>query len=219
MFYGSHSQHLSLGAAPSIGALMGTAGSSAVVERLNRSIGSVDSVYSTDREDPFRSHYKFFMKNVVEKVVDANEIIMDTIGTAGSREAYPWVEHYDDLRSLPATMHMPMITYEPVRQLLKEGKINGFDYKAENLPDDDVYDRLIHNGEIEFDGENYNKHCFVDDEGVPHYVQEFRGDDPTLTDRELGCIRQLRMVIDDAIANGNDPTEYGEEIGCLEPVD
>ena len=93
---------------------------------------------------------------------------------------------------------MAILMYEPVRMAFQEGRVEGFGYNPESLPEEDVYGRMIENFTCR------DVAAASDEEGYYPISATLYSDDPDLTDDELFAIRSTRRFIRDKILKGTD---------------
>lgn len=131
-----------LDAIPSLGDLVGVRGDRALIEDINRATGA-SSYFGSDR-DRFRDNHRTFLTKFVEPIRRANLSIRNIVNKVTEQDEYRRIESEDDLRKIPPCMMIPMLTYDPMYSLLRQGRIDGWGFVAENLDEEKVrYDRLI----------------------------------------------------------------------------
>lgn len=191
---------------PSLGAMLGSVHSNDVLDRLNMASGG--GVIFGQPGDPLRERYQNLRAQLANSLMLADRIVERTRQVIFEPERMVPITCVDDLYNVPQVMQLPILMYEPVRTLLEEGRISGYDIDPKNLPDEDVYGRLINNGKVELgqdkDGE---------------FVWLWRTDDPVLTDADLEAIEATRGWIDSWLLNEmkpggdyRDPTDPSNKI-------
>lgn len=131
-----------LDAVPSLGDLVGVRGDRALIEDINRATGA-SSYFGSDR-DRFRDNHRTFLTKFIEPIRRANLSIRNIVSKVTEQDEYRRIESEDDLRKIPPCMMIPMLTYDPMYSLLRQGRISGWGFVAENLDEEKTrYDRLI----------------------------------------------------------------------------
>ena len=169
---------------PSIGSMLGTGHSQAVLERLQAQSGG--QVIFGQEGDPVAERYRNMLSLINTKFKEADDAMTRVYDTVFNPNSYTPVQCLDDLYTVSPSMQTAIVTYEPVRRLLCEGKIYGYGINPENLPEEDVYGRLIDNG------------CATPES--KELTWKWETTDPKLTDEELHNIKETRAWIDDFLA-------------------
>lgn len=195
---------LTLNAVPNIGDLFGSSGSDALLRQINNEMqGSNFFGGTTDYLAKARS---MFVENIIQPIRDIGNTLRNIINITEYDDRVIAITEEEMLKCIPTSMHMPILTYAPMKKLFDEGRIFGFGY--EYVPEEDVYGRLISNGTVEHVLDN------ISDEGEIIFNYEFRGDDPELSFDELQSIRETREFIDWILENTDyDPTDYDNRRG------
>ena len=191
---------------PSMGALLGSVGSSRLLDDINNSFSGT-SFFGTIR-DAYRDIRGKFIQNVIAPIQAADRMIMQTITTMVNPDVIRPITNEDQLQAVPPCMHAAILMHAPIRRLLEQGRISGWGYEADALPDEDVYGRLINNGYVP------DALAAADDEGVVICESTWYSDDPDLSDDELTSIQKTRDFIDMFMAQSRkDPTDLSSERG------
>lgn len=174
-------------APPIPGLFMGTGVSSDVIASVNRSIGASD--YFGSALDPYRDSYNAYVSRYVRPVIEAQQEIKREHGKAFKMDAIYALTSREDLMHTPPSMELPILMHPEVRWLLEKGRIEGYGYTPDDLPEEDCYGRLINNG---------RRTTWA---GGDAYEDVFRvtrcSTDPQLTAQELDDIERTRNFIDD----------------------
>ena len=176
--------HIQAASLPSPGALLGTQTSPSVMDQIN--IGLHGSTVLQAVSDAYKSTHNYFIENVIKPMRTVGDAIANKIVTVMKPDVIRPIVTEEDLKYIPASMHLPIIMYQPVRELLEQGRISGFGYNPDHLPKEDVYDRLINNGTV------HDVSAVIDDEGRIPFEWEFKSTDPILSDDELNHIEATR---------------------------
>lgn len=170
-----------LGMMPSIGSMLGTGHSQAVLERLQAQSGG--QVIFGLEGDPFADRYNAMCRLINEQLSSANKIINDVRRTVMYPDTYYPVQSIDDLYEVNPCMQEVIISYQPIRDLLTDNRISGYEINPANLPSEDVYGRLINNGK-------------TDSVSKKELEWLWKTDDPKLSEQDLEAIEQTRGWID-----------------------
>lgn len=177
---------------PSLGAMLGNVHSNDVLDRLNMASGG--GVIFGQPGDPWRERYKHLKEQLSSNLALADKIVERTRVLITEPQKLVPITSEEALYEVPQSMQLPILMYEPVRQLLEEGRISGYDIDPANLPDEDVYGRLVNNGKVELTQDEINE-----------FTWEWRTDDPELTEEDLEAIEQTRGWIDSWLLNEMQP--------------
>ena len=190
---------------PSLGAMLGNVHSNDVLDRLNMASGG--GVIFGQPGDPFKDRYAYLREQLGTSLSLADKIIERTRQAILEPERLTPITSVEAMYDVPKSMQLPILMYEPIRTLLQDGRISGYDVDPNNLPDEDVYGRLINNGRVEINS------------GVDEMVWEWKTDDPNLTEEDLSAIEQTRGWIDTWLLNEmkpggeyRDPTDPSNKI-------
>lgn len=187
-----------VGAVPTLGAIAGTIGTNELLDRINKDL---NSGFFSSIDDIFAKGREMFINNRIIPIRQIGNTIKNAIGIGNNNDVMIPITSEDRLKSIPTCMHLPILTYKPIRKLFNEGRIFGFGY--EYIPEEDVYGRLIDNGKIDDLAEA------MDDDGYVKFSWEFYGDDPELTYEQQEIIEESRAYIDKVLKETDfDPTDY-----------
>lgn len=202
-----------LSATPSLGAFIGGSRSQDVIDSLNSRWGGGSGVIFGQAGDPYAEKYSNLMTNVISQLNISDQIIQDGIREISTTNTIQAITSEEALANCPVGMQLPILMYEPVRELFEQDRIYGFGFDKEYLPKEDVFGRLISNGKAELTGQLEGEK--VQDE----FVWEWKSDDPDLDDDELDAIAETREWIDkwlfEQMAVGGDykdPTDLAQTI-------
>lgn len=191
---------------PTLGALLGTSGSDAIIDNVNRVSGS--TTFFGSMYDRYASIRNKFIENIVVPIKAAETALYKTVDAMVNIDHIKPLTTMDAFKSVTPAMHLPILMYEPVRTLFDQGRVSGFGFDPEFLPEEDVFGRLIDNGT------SYDVLADLDDEGAVTLESTYWSDDPEMTDQELDAIEDTRRFIDKILADTNyDPTDITLERG------
>lgn len=199
-----------LNATPSIGSILGSQGSRHFLDSINEELSAGSSgVYFGSAADRYKDHYQSFVDKVVTPIIKTAKTIKNTLKHVVEKDKIISINNIETLEAgIPVTMELPIIMYEPIKNLLKEESIYGFGYEYENIKDtEDVYGRLISNGFVQLNGPDADEYI----------VSEWKSTDPVVTFEELDNIEETRMFIDTFLEEheGVDFTSYPDRIGKI----
>jgi len=190
----------------SAGALLGTTGSSDLVSSINASFSN--STFLSGLSESFHDIRNSFMQNVVRPIQIGRQAIASRVNRLLNPDMIRPLIKEEDFQSVPPSMYMPIVLYPPVRRLLEQGRISGFGFDPDHLPEEDVYGRLINNGTV------YDVLGSADKDGNVWLTWEWCSLDPNLSFDELDAIEKTRETIARILSNTMfDPTDYPCERG------
>ncbi len=189
---------------PTLGAMLGTTQSNAVLERLNMASGG--GVIFGQPGDPYADRYAALKEVLINNLNVADKIVQDTRAAVLNTNRMVAIDSIDMMYEPPPCMKLPIVMYEPIRTLLEAGRINGFNIDPRYLPDEDVYGRLVDNGKI-----MVNKDTDITDMTVNWH---WKTTDPTLTDNDISAIETTREWLDNWLYK-----QLGPEGDRIDPTD
>lgn len=191
---------LSVGAV-SAGSLLGTTGTSALLSSINDSLGG--SSFFGSVHDGFRDIRNSFVENIVRPIQQAAVAMQSVVNILMNPDTIRPLVNGEDLRAIPPCMYEPIIMFPPVRLLLNQGRISGFGYDPEKLPEEDTWGRLINNGCV------HDVLANVDADGDVPVDYEWRSTDPNPSFEELDAVELTRSFIFKLLETTTlDPTDY-----------
>ena len=180
----------SLPSIPSMSALLGSKGDTALLQSINKISGSSYFGSNTDRYAP---QYNNFIKKFVDPIRIANNAIQAVASRLNNLDEIRPIQTEEDLRNLPPCMMLPVITDDRVYSLLRQGRIDGWGFSPEYLEDEkEMWDRLIDkNGVIDIGEEDPEG----DDPEI--YVERYEIDlhDPELTHEDRIHLMETREYV------------------------
>ena len=181
------------------GALLGTTGRQDLIDSINARCGG--SSFFGSENDPYRDQYQTFMNAVINPMRQTRDKLLAVSNAIFRTDTYRAIRSLRDLeQGIPPCMQMGIVMYEPVRKMLEEERIDGFGIKPNQLPDEDVYGRLIKNGTFEL------YHGCLDKESQYTYTDEVTSLDPEIPREDLDMLQETREYIDKFMADEN--TKY-----------
>lgn len=191
---------------PSPGALLGTTGTSDLIQSINDSIGNTEWFESA--RNAFSPMHNAFVQNVINPIRQATSALTSTVVSYLNPDTFRPLVQETDLQSIPPCMHIPILMMPAVHQLHTQGRIDGFGYDPDTMPYEDVYGRMLQNGHIE------NVLDTPPDNAAYHPISyTWTTDDPALDPEEVEAIRDTREFIEAYVERtGIDPTAYPNEI-------
>lgn len=172
---------------PSLGSLLGTSASSDVLTYLNRQYGNPNGVIFGQPGDPLADRFNNLMSVVQTRLMDTNRMVQQTVQAVANPTQIIPITSEDQLYHTPVSMQLPILMYEPIRELFMQDRIYGYGFCKENLPQEDVFGRLINNGTV-----TLNSNCYEDGKIPEFMTEEWVSTDPNLTFSELDMIEETR---------------------------
>lgn len=202
---------------PSLGSLLGTSATSDVLGYLNQQYGSQNGVIFGQPGDPLADRFNNLMSLVQTQLADTNLMIQQTTIAVSNPLQIQAITSEEQLYNTPVSMQLPILMYQPIRELFEQDRIYGYGFCKENLPQEDVFGRLIDNGKV-----TLNKNFYADGKIPDYMVEEWVTTDPRLTFDELDAIEETRDWVEkylrDQMREGGemrDPTDPSNKIGQL----
>ena len=190
----------------SAGALLGTTGTSELIASINESL--MGSNFVSNIKDTFHEIRNSFFENVIKPIQKGKNEVIQLANVLMNPDVIRPLIDIIDFKAIPPVMYEPIIMFPPVRTLLEQGRINGFGFDPDFLPQEDVWGRLINNGVCEDVLSN------VDENGEVWLSWEFQSTDPDHTLEELDAIDLTRQAILRILETTDlDPTDISEERG------
>ena len=182
---------------PDLGSLLGTSVSSEVFERIN------SNPHQSFFGDELLAMRQDFYNTHVTPAQQLEHEMARTFQQIGQTDHIRALTTIEDFRTIPRSMEMVILLHEPVRRLFEQGRIEGFGYDPRQLPEEDIYGRLLNNFHVE------NVASVADDDGVFELKATFRSDDPFFDLDELDAMRETRNYVMDKILaeTSRDPTD------------
>lgn len=190
-----------LDSVPSIGSLLGSRGTRELMNTVGKSLGS--SAFFGSSNDRFSKIHNTFIRNYVEPIRRAHAQMVSLSSKLIDQDYIRILNTEKDLETCPPCMMIPILTYEPVWTLLRQGRICGYGYTSDELVDEkEVYDRLIDtNGVVDWsEGPNSDGEYWA-------YETIDWLKDPELTFEERIMIQETREYIEKFLKDTDlDPT-------------
>lgn len=189
---------ISLTCSPTLANIIGTVGTDSLLKSINEELnssffGSIDDILSVGRQ--------MFIENAINPNRNIGNCIKNVIGMFEHDDVFRTLKCEDDLKHIPECMHDSILRYAPIKSLFDQARIFGFGY--DYVSDDDIYKRLIDNGNCD----NVNE--AINSKGEFTLEYHFESTDPDLTFEEIESIRDTRAYIDYILENTDiDPTDY-----------
>jgi len=180
---------------PSYGAFLGTSASSELLTQISEAQGSTffGSTYA-DTTAAFMRDVITPIRMVAQQVTTTAQILMDP-------DVIRPLLKPEDFAHIPSEMQLPILLYAPVRDLFDRGRIEGFGYTSDYLPEEDVYANILASGRVE------DVLSAMDKNGMVNFQWRMCSDDPHLDEHQVRAIRDTRETIDRMIAETDfDPT-------------
>ena len=180
-----------------MGTLLGSRGSDELIRAINHSLGATSYFGSTS--DRFSHLQNQFMDMYVRPIKQANALVATcTEKFLGKEDTYKVIDTLAKFKEVPPCMQLPIVTYDPLYNLLKKGAIVGYGYDAEDIEEQkEMFDRLCYsNGHVDYASDDVYKHDDELDFTYVEEVHEFKGTDIELTPDQILMIQETREAID-----------------------
>ncbi len=184
----------------------GGRGNIEILNRINNRWANTGVIFGSS-SDPFADRFSDFKRMFVNVARDTANFLNHTASFIMDRNEIIPIRSNDDLMLIPSCMHIPILTYQPIRELFDKDLIYGWGVDKSMLPKEDEYGRMINNGYIGPDPIT----GIVPDE----YCWEWRSTDPDLDMDQKQMLFNARGFIDSFILenlkpDGDllDPTDY-----------
>ena len=177
---------------PTIGAILGTQGQKNILDEINAELGSASFFGSTD--DPFADQHQYFVDKVIapiQLVAQQFKQSFKELQCPDLNAIKPILSVKDLEQGIPECMWVPVAMHPIIRQFGEQHRVDLFGMDIKNLPEENVYQRLIDNGVVTLTPE-------LLEENDGKYTVEFLycTDDPKLDDDELEAIKDTYDFID-----------------------
>lgn len=179
-------------AMPSLGSLLGTHIGFDVFDKMN--VQGFKSFFGSDFDD-MRARY------IREEVLPADQLsvnISGMVATVMNHDVIRPLLSIEDFQAIPPVMEMAICLFDPVRKGILEGRMEGFGYDPDSLPEEDYFGRMIDN----FSCDDVLAAC--DNEGYFDLEGTMLSTDPDLSDDQLWAIRKTRQYIQNHILDKTD---------------
>jgi len=172
-----------LNSTPSLGDLVNTVSSAPIIEKFNKQWGGSGVLFG-QTGDPFKNNYSN-MQTLLNTMIIPTHNQFVALEEEASRPVYKAITDEESLRDVDDNMKLPILLYEPVRELFENDKIYGYGFTKEYFPRDDIYDRIIKNFSAEYSKDD-----------VPEWITAERSTiDPDLTDDDVTAIAETRAFL------------------------
>ena len=175
--------------------------SSEVFEQIN---GSPHASFFGEEFDHIRQE---FFNRYVKPMDLVNLDISRTVNALINPDQFRILQSIDDFKSIPPCMEIPILLFAPIRKGLVEGRIEGFGWLPESLPEEDFYGRMIDNFTCE------DVAAASDEQGYYDIQATVDSNDPVLSDDEIYAIYKTREYILNKLLKDTDRDPTNIHIG------
>ena len=160
-----------------------------LLQQINRRAGN--GSFFGSAEDPFRTGFQTFMQQVVEPIRQAGLILQKTADQLFMKDEYREITSIQELeRGIPPCMQYGIVTYQPVRAMLNEDRIDGFGIDPNSLPAEDPFKRICESGKVTIHSST------VKEDGSYEVNYDWCSADPELTPEQAMALDLTREYID-----------------------
>lgn len=174
---------------PPLGAITGSLASNTILDQINAKWGNPTGVIFGQPGDPYADRYHA-LNTLMGNVRSSELAVQQVVEVINHPNRYRPITCQEELRTTPVSMQLPILMYQPVRTLFEDERIQGYGFEKENLPAEDFYGRLIHNGEAKM------LPSYPGEELPEDITWAFDGMDPDLDWDDLDAIETTRNYID-----------------------
>ena len=177
----------------SLGSLLGGNSQQMLLNNLESTTGGRS--YFGSEADPMREGYQTYMTHIVEPIRQSAEELKAIAVGYECFDEYREISSMDELmRGVPPCMRMGIVTYEPLRDMFNEGRIDGFGFKPEELPINDPFENACESGKIRYTADDIK-----DNKIDVEYKRD--SDDRELTPEQALALSSTRDYIDEFMDN------------------
>ena len=191
---------------PNLGTLLGTSGRQDILKRITNSWNNNrPSVFGT-AQDKFANMYNNLMGTIRDSITSTENIVKSVGNTLFNNDIICPVLSERDLWNINPTMQWHLMHHQPLRDLLEDDKIYGWDYTPDDLLKEDVVGRMITNGEWDSNSNEDTQTWY------------WHSNDPDISEKELATIANSRAYITSFLekelkGSKKDPTNLSGRIG------
>lgn len=194
---------------------MGSTGMQDVIDHMNAKWHTQGSGVIFG-EGTFGDRYRAFTDLVSSRQAATIRAVEKTVQSITCPNMFQIIDSQDALEHVPPCMYIPLLTFEPMRKLFEDGRIQGWGVKLDELPEEDVCGRMINDGRFDSANEEWRKDP---NSGVKYIVKT---GDPDYTREQLDMIETSRGWLDtwleEQLGPGGDeldPTDLPNQMGKL----
>jgi hypothetical protein len=183
---------------PSLSTLMGSGVSGSVFDSINTN--AHDALFA----ERFAGLHQNFMDLHVKPLEAVAREVGGLFNQATNPNVYRPLISENDFYAIPNCMELPIMMMPEMRKLLVEGRINGFGYTPEDIPEDDSFGRVLDRFHVPDVEAASNK------DGYFTVTARFEEFDPVLDDTQFYALRRTRGAIRKLLEDTElDPTDIG----------
>lgn len=128
------------------GSFLGSTASQSLISDINQMGGG--HIYFGSANDPFRDSHQVFLNNVILKLDEVDKEIVAADAVIKLPDIMkPIVSVEDITKGIPPCMYQPILSFDPIKTLHRNGLIQGFNIPSEEV-ESDVFGNMIPNHEF-----------------------------------------------------------------------
>ena len=136
---------------PSLGAMIGSTQSQAILDQINSRWGGTASVSFGQINNPMNDHFRNFMNLIHGQIARTDRVIQEVTQSVLYQEHWRVIDSEEALAAAPASMQPAILMTPGVFELFKEGKLSAWDWNPDTFPEEDVYGKQLNNGKVVID--------------------------------------------------------------------
>ncbi len=132
---------------PGAGALLGSTGTAAVLNAINA--GATGASFFGSANDPFRNITNSFIQNFVVPAQNMAHQLASTAFSMTRANEIVSINSITELNQITPAMYYPILMMPEMRQLLEQGRIQGWGISIDHVPAYDSYGNVINSNLID----------------------------------------------------------------------
>jgi hypothetical protein len=136
---------------PSLGALVGSTQSQAMLDHINSKWGGTASVSFGQINNPMNDNFRNFMNLIHGQIARTDRVIQEVTQSVLYPEHWRVIDSEEALAAAPASMQPAILMTPGVFELFREGKLSAWDWNPDTFPKEDVYGKQLDNGKVVID--------------------------------------------------------------------
>lgn len=136
------------------GSFLGSTASQSLIQDINLMGGG--QIYFGSANDPFKESHQMFLNNIIQKLDEVDREIVAADAVIKLQDIMKPIVSVDDInRGIPPCMYQPILSFDPIRTLHRNGLIQGFNIPSEEV-EFDVFGNMLPHHEFIIDPDKTN---------------------------------------------------------------